>query len=114
MEHIAGTGKAGATGNGGSAREATLSGPKGISVAANGNVYFADTESHTIRMINTKTRTIEWIAGTGQRGDKAAEDPKECPLSRPHGIFVDADGTVFIGDSENHRVRVIRAAVRSR
>ena len=110
MKHIAGTGKAGATGNGGPAREATLSGPKGISVAANGNVYFADTESHTIRMINAKTGTVEWIAGTGQRGDEPATDPRECPLSRPHGIFVDSDGSVFIGDSENHRVRVIRPA----
>jgi hypothetical protein len=29
-------------------------------------------------------------------------------MSRPHGVFVDADGSLFVGDSEAHRVRVIR------
>jgi hypothetical protein len=29
-------------------------------------------------------------------------------MSRPHGVFVDADGLIYIGDSEAHRVRVIR------
>ena len=47
IHHIAGTGKSGFTGNGGPAKAATLSGPKGIAVAPNGNVYLADTESHT-------------------------------------------------------------------
>ena len=31
-------------------------------------------------------------------------------LVAPHGIFVDRDGTVIIGDSENHRVRAITSA----
>ena len=50
LRRVAGTGKKGFTGNGGPALQATLSGPKGISIAPNGNVYLADTESHTIRM----------------------------------------------------------------
>ena len=29
-------------------------------------------------------------------------------LARPHGIWVDADGSVFVGDSENHRLRVLK------
>ena len=29
-------------------------------------------------------------------------------LARPHGIWVDPDGTVFIGDSENHRLRALK------
>ncbi|MEK7834009.1 MAG: hypothetical protein AAB401_23170, partial [Acidobacteriota bacterium] len=49
IHHIAGTGKQGFTGNGGPAKLATLSGPKGLSIAPNGNVYLADTESHSIR-----------------------------------------------------------------
>jgi streptogramin lyase len=108
IHHIAGTGKSGFTGNGGPAKEATLSGPKGISVAPVGSVYFTDTESHSVRRINLLKGTVELVAGTGERGDGPNGDPLNCKLSRPHGIFVDSDGGIFIGDSENHRVRVIR------
>jgi streptogramin lyase len=108
IHHVAGTGQKGFTGNGGPAKQATLSGPKGIGVAPDGKVYFADTESHSIRMIDVRKGTIELVAGTGERGDGPEGDPLKCRLARPHGIFVDADGAIFIGDSENHRVRVIR------
>jgi hypothetical protein len=51
---------------------------------------------------------VELVAGTGQRGDGPEGDPLGCKMNRPHGIFVDRDGTVFIGDSEAHRVQAIR------
>ena len=108
IRHVAGTGKKGFTGNGGPARQATLSGPKGISVAPDGNIYLADTESHSIRMINVKTGKLELIAGTGKRGDGPTGNPFKCQMSRPHGVFVDADGTVYVGDSEANQVRAIR------
>ncbi|MBL9179884.1 MAG: hypothetical protein JNM65_17620 [Verrucomicrobiaceae bacterium] len=108
IHHIAGTGAKGFTGNGGPAREATLSGPKGIAIDAGGNVWLADCESHSIRMINMKTGNLELIAGLNQKGDGPDGDPLQCKMARPHGIFCDADGTVFIGDSEAHRVRLLR------
>jgi streptogramin lyase len=108
IHHVAGTGQKGFTGNGGPAKLATLSGPKGISIAPNGNVYLADTESHSIRMIDVRRMTIELIAGTGEKGDGAGGDPLACKMARPHGVFVDRDSSVFVGDSEAHRVRVIR------
>jgi DNA-binding beta-propeller fold protein YncE len=109
MHHEAGTGKAGFTGNGGPAKAATLSGPKGIAVGPDGNIYLADCESHSIRLLDRKRGTVELIAGTGERGDGPdGADPKKCKLARPHGVFVDADGTVFVGDSEAHRIRAIR------
>jgi len=108
IHHIAGTGKSGFTGNGGPAKEATLSGPKGIAIDAKGNVWLADCESHSIRMIDARTGNIELIAGTGIKGNGPDGDPLKCQMARPHGVFVDADGSVFIGDSESHRVRVLR------
>jgi DNA-binding beta-propeller fold protein YncE len=108
IHHVAGTGKKGFDGNGGPARNATLSGPKGLAVAPDGNVYLADTESHSIRMIDLHTGIIQLIAGTGARGDGLESDPPKCQLARPHGIFVDEDGSIFIGDSESQRIRVIR------
>ncbi len=108
IQHIAGTGKKGFTGHDGPAKEATLSGPKGIAVAPSGNVYLADTESHSVRMVNVKRGTLELIAGTGEKGDGPDGDPLKCKLARLHGLWVDKDGSIFIGDSEAHRVRVIK------
>ncbi len=108
IHHVAGTGAKGFTGHGGPAREATLSGPKGIAVDADGNVWLADTESHSVRMIDSKTGRIELIAGTGEAGDGPDGDPRQCRLARLHGLYVDADGAIYIGDSEAHRIRVLR------
>jgi streptogramin lyase len=105
---IAGNGKPGFTGNGGPAKEATLSGPKGIALDAEGNAWLMDTESHSVRMVNAKTGKLELIAGTGEKGNGPDGDPLQCKMARPHGIFVDADGSIYIGDSESHRVRVLR------
>lgn len=108
IHHIAGTGEKGFTGNGGPAKEATLSGPKGISIGPDGNVYLADTESHSVRMIDLQSGNLELIAGDGTRGDGPDGNPLQCRMARLHGIFVDEDGSIFIGDSETHKVRVIR------
>ena len=108
IHHIAGTGKKGFTGHGGPAKEATLSGPKGIAIDGEGNVWLADTESHSVRMIDMQKGTLELIAGTGKKGDGPDGDPLKCDLARLHGIYVDADGGIYIGDSEAHKVRVLR------
>lgn len=108
IHHVAGTGETGFTGNGGPARAARLSGPKGIAIDQDGNVWLADTESHTVRMIDHRSGNIEWIAGTGQAGNGTDGPARDCAMNRLHGIFADADGSIFIGDSEAHRVRVLR------
>ena len=108
IHHIAGTGDKGYTGDGSDGRKATLSGPKGISWSPDGGVYITDTESHTIRRIDLKTGVITTVAGTGERGDGPDGDPLRCKTSRPHGVFVDRKGIVYIGDSESHRVRLLR------
>lgn len=109
IHHQAGTGQKGFTGNGGPAKLATLSGPKGISLSPDGKrVYLADTESHTIRYLDLATGNLELFCGTGEKGDGPDGDPLKCKMGRPHGVFVDADGSVFVGDSEAHRIRVLR------
>ncbi|MFK7821336.1 MAG: hypothetical protein AB8G99_21655 [Planctomycetaceae bacterium] len=107
LHHVAGTGRKGYAGDGGAAVDALLSGPKGVAVARNGDIYLADTESHTIRVVRKATGKIETIAGTGKPGDGPNGDSLKCSLNRPHGVFVDRTGRVFVGDSSNHRVRVL-------
>src|SRR5207249_2321190 len=94
--HLAGTGETGYSGDGGPAKSARLSGPKGVAWAPGGSLYLADTENHVIRRIDLKSGVITTVAGTGQRGNGSDGDPLQCALSRPHGIFVSADGRAYI------------------
>lgn len=108
LHHLGGTGQKGYLGDGGDAKLAALSGPKGVAIAPNGDVYFADTESHTVRVVRAASGIIETAVGDGTRGDGPDGDPLKCRLARPHGVCVDAKGNVYIGDSETYRVRVLK------
>jgi streptogramin lyase len=112
LAHVAGTGKSGYAGDGANARQALLAGPKGIAVDPQGDVFIADTESHAIRVIRAATGHIETVVGDGREGDGPDGDPKKCRLRRPHGVFVDGAGNLYIGDSDNNRVRKLMAAPR--
>ena len=107
IHHVAGTGEQGYSGDGGPARVARLGGPKGLAYAR-GNLYVADTENHVVRRIELETGIITTVLGTGQRGDGPEPDPLRCPLARPHGVFVDAAGSLYVGDSEAHRIRIVK------
>jgi len=108
IHHIAGTGNKGLTGDGADARKADLNGPKGVAWAPDNSIYIADTESHTIRRIDLNTGIISTPVGDGQRGDGPETDPSKCRTARPHGVYADSKGVIYIGDSEAHRVRVLK------
>lgn len=105
LHHVAGTGKQGFSGDGGDARKAELAGPKGIAIDRDGSILLCDTENHAIRVIHKETGLIETLIGNGRAGDGPDGNPLECQLNRPHGIFVDAEGVIYVGDSSNHKVR---------
>jgi sugar lactone lactonase YvrE len=107
IHRVAGTGEAGYSGDGGPARSAKLAGPKGLAYARD-RLYLADTENHVVRCIRITTGIITTVLGTGQRGDGPEPDPLQCKLSRPHGLFSDPAGTLYVGDSEAHRIRVLK------
>lgn len=106
IHHVAGTGEPGHTGDGGPAAQATLGGPKGLAYH-DGRLYIADTENHVIRMVNLESGVISTVLGNGQRGDGPDGDPLRCRLARPHGVFVDAEAGLYVGDSEAHRIRLL-------
>lgn len=105
IHHLAGTGQQGYSGDGADARQARFAGPKGIAVDHDGNVLLCDTENHVIRRIERSTGRIETLIGDGKPGDGPDGAPQTCRLNRPHGIFIDRDGTIYLGDSGNHKVR---------
>jgi sugar lactone lactonase YvrE len=108
IEHLAGTGEQGYSGDGGPARAAALAGPKGLAYGPEDVLYVADTENHAIRAIDLATGLITAVLGTGERGDGPETAPLECRLARPHGLCVDARGALYVADSEAHRIRLLR------
>lgn len=105
FHHLAGTGRSGYSGDGGPGKQAELSGPKGVCLSQSGDLYFADTESHTIRVLRAESGIVETVIGDGQQGDGPDGEPGHCRLNRPHGVYMSADGWLYVGDSSNHRVR---------
>jgi len=106
IHHVAGTGERGHTGDGGPAAQATLGGPKGLAYD-DCRHDTADTENHVIRMVDLDTGVISTVLGDGERGDGPDGDPLRCRLARPHGVFVDAETGLYVGDSEAHRIRLL-------
>jgi DNA-binding beta-propeller fold protein YncE len=105
---LAGTGERGYTGDHGPALQATFNGPKEIAVDRQGNIFVVDTENHCIRRIEATSGLVTTVAGTGQAGGQGDGGPASAAtLKRPHGACVDAEGNLYIGDSENHRVRYV-------
>jgi DNA-binding beta-propeller fold protein YncE len=106
IETIAGTGARGYSGDGGAARLATFNAPKELALDRDGNILIVDTESHVIRRIDARTGIVTTIAGCGEAGGGGDGGPAiEAGLARPHGAAVGPDGAIYIGDSENHRIR---------
>ncbi|PQO26369.1 hypothetical protein C5Y96_20240 [Blastopirellula marina] len=98
------SGKKGYSGDGGQAIEATMNGPKHLTIDPKTRVIIADTENHVIRRYDPETRLIELLAGTPEsQGTVLTDDPLTSKLARPHGVRV-KDGWLYIADSYNNRV----------
>jgi DNA-binding beta-propeller fold protein YncE len=103
---VAGTGERGYTGDHGPALRATFNGPKEIAVDGQNNIMLVDTENHCIRRIESASGLVTTVVGTGQAGGSGDGGPATAAtLRRPHGACLDEVGNIYIGDSENHRVR---------
>ena len=109
MSTFAGTGERGYSGDGGPALAATWGAPKALRCDRHDNVIVVDTENHAIRRIDVTTGIVTTLAGGHQSGDGDGGAATAAGLDRPHGCELDAQGNVFIADSNNHRVRVVGA-----
>jgi DNA-binding beta-propeller fold protein YncE len=91
---------------GAAAVEVELSNPHFAAADALGRVFIADKASHSILRIDPDGRLFTQagihVAGTGQL---PADPATTQALDSPNGLFVKPDGTVFIYDTGNHRIR---------
>ena len=103
---IAGTGKAGYSGNRHEATAAALREPYELRFAKNGDIYFVEMKNHIVRKIEALTNTISLVAGIGTAGfggDGGAATA--AVLNNPHSIALDDRGYLYIADIGNHRIR---------
>ncbi|MGQ9698380.1 MAG: NHL domain-containing protein, partial [Armatimonadota bacterium] len=106
---VAGTGQPGYSGDGGPAIQAMLRNPSAVTAVGDGSLYIADTNNHAIRLVRPDG-TIETVAGTGTPGFSGDGGPAvQAQLREPRSVAVAVDGSIFIADSGNHRIRKIGA-----
>ncbi len=107
----AGTGTQGYTGDGGAATSARVRNPEGLGVAANGNLYFADTGNNVIRKVDFITGVITTVAGTGTAGSSGDGGAATLALlDGPQDVFVASNGDLYIADTGSRKIRKVTAA----
>jgi sugar lactone lactonase YvrE len=101
---LAGTGRAGYSGDGGPAGLATLRRPHSIVLDGAGNLLVADIGNHRIRSIDLETGRISTIAGNGQPEMPVDGQPtKDRPLLGPRALAV-TGRTLWIALREGHSI----------
>jgi RHS repeat-associated protein len=102
---VAGTGERGYSGDGGRATQARLNDPHSVVLGRDGSLYIADTSNHSIRRVDPDG-VITTVAGNGIAGYSGDGDwATRALLNRPEAVAVGSDGTLFIADSYNYRIR---------
>ena len=109
ITHIAGTSNGNNPRVGVPARDAWLGGVSAIALAADGSLFFADSSNHTIRRIRATDTVVEYVAGTpGVAGFGGDGGPAlAAQLSQPRGLALGPDGSVYVEDYGNKRIRRI-------
>jgi len=103
---FAGSGQQGAAN--GPAASATFYFPNNVAVDASGNVYVADGINNLIREI-TPAGIVSTLAGSGIAG-AADGTGTAASFNGPSGLAVDAQGAVYVADTNNNLIRKITAA----
>ena len=102
---LAGSGAYGFADGPGAAAQFRL--PTGVACDGSGNVFVADQNNHRIRGIVAATGVVSTFAGTGTQGF-AEGTGIGAQFNRPQGVACDASGTVYVADTGNHRIRVLK------
>ena len=87
---------------------AQFNSPQAVAVDSFGTVYVADQLNNRIRKITT-AGVVTTLAGSGVAGF-ADGTGTAAQFNYPSDVAVDSSGTVYVGDTYNHRIRKITTA----
>ncbi|WP_394368790.1 NHL repeat-containing protein [Hymenobacter guriensis] len=91
----------------GPAATAQFTSVTGVAVDGQGAVYVADPNSHRVRVV--RGGQVSTVAGTGTAG--SSDGPgAAASFNTPIGLAVDRQGTVYVADYNNNKVRLIGGA----
>jgi len=84
----------------------SLSGPRGLAIDNSGRIYVSETSGNRIKEIISGKATVK--AGSGVAGyfDGSAVASK---FNAPTGVDVNGSGTIYVADSKNKRIRLIKS-----
>jgi sugar lactone lactonase YvrE len=83
--------------------------PSGLAFQSPDILCFSESGAHQVRCLNLKSQAIRVIAGTGKAGLSGDGGPAECAqLNRPSGITFDSLGNLYVADTGNQRIRLVR------
>jgi RHS repeat-associated protein len=94
----------GFSGDEGPATSAQLGFQQDISFGPDGSLYIADFNNHRIRRVGPDG-IIHSVAGSGTAGFSDNMPATQAMLNQPTGVDVASDGTLYICDSSNNRIR---------
>ncbi|MCX6874734.1 MAG: choice-of-anchor D domain-containing protein, partial [Verrucomicrobia bacterium] len=90
----------------GTGSAARFSYPNGIAVDGNGNLYVANTWSHTIRKV-TPAGMVTTLAGRPGYYGSVDDTGNAARFNQPEGIAVDGSGNLYVADTSNHTIRKV-------
>jgi sugar lactone lactonase YvrE len=95
----------------GAGAAASFSTPQSVAIDASGNAIVADTNNQRIRRV-TPGGVVSTLAGSmayEASGSFADGTGAAASFFYPSGVAIGADGTIFVADRFNHRIRVLSA-----
>ena len=107
LEPVCGNGTKSFSGDNGPAINATLNGPYGIFIDKQNNIFFCDGINGNIRRIDAVTKIITSVAGKGLQGYGGDGGPATDAYLQPDDVWLDDNGTMYIADYFNNRIRMV-------